>query len=102
MSDRPCPSCHGARLKPFPRAVTVGQRGISDVTGISVGDAARFFGELKRQSQLKFGEQAHAGRQSRSPTKPMAKHWKQPPKIWRNGKMNSRTASATGTRRERL
>ena len=60
MSDRPCPSCHGARLKPFPRAVTVGQRGISDVTAISVGDAARFFGELKRQSQLKFGEQAHA------------------------------------------
>ena len=59
MSDRPCPSCHGARLKPFPRAVTVGKKSISEATSISVGEAARFFGELKRQSELKFGDDAH-------------------------------------------
>ena len=59
MSDRPCPSCHGARLKPFPRAVTVGKKSISEATSISVGEAARFFGELKRQSELKFGDVAH-------------------------------------------
>ena len=59
MSDRPCPSCAGARLKPFPRAVTVGKKSISEATSISVGDAARFFGELKRQSELKFGEDSH-------------------------------------------
>ena len=55
MSDRPCPACQGARLKPFPRAVTVGGKSISEATGISVGEAARFFGEIKRQSQEKFG-----------------------------------------------
>ncbi len=59
MSDRPCPSCHGARLKPFPRSVTVGKKSISEATSISVGEAARFFGELKRQSELKFGEDSH-------------------------------------------
>ena len=59
MSDRPCPSCEGARLKPFPRAVTVGGLSISEATGISVGEAALFFGELKRQSQEKFGANPH-------------------------------------------
>ena len=59
MSDRPCPSCAGARLKPFPRSVTVGKKSISEATSISVGEAARFFGELKRQSELKFGDVAH-------------------------------------------
>ena len=29
MSDRPCPSCNGARLKPFPRSVTIGRKSIS-------------------------------------------------------------------------
>ena len=59
MSDRPCPECGGARLKPFPRAVTVGGLNISQATSISVGEAARFFGELKRQSELKFGSNPH-------------------------------------------
>ena len=59
MSDRPCPVCLGARLKPFPRAVTVGGKSISEATSISVGEAARFFGEIKRQSELKFGDETH-------------------------------------------
>ena len=59
MSDRPCPACQGARLKPFPRAVTVGGMNIAQATGISVGEAARFFGEIKRQSQEKFGANPH-------------------------------------------
>ena len=32
MADRPCPECHGARLKPTSLAVTVGERNIYDFT----------------------------------------------------------------------
>ena len=32
MSERPCPECHGARLKPTSLAVTVGERNIHDIT----------------------------------------------------------------------
>lgn len=47
MSDRPCPTCQGTRLKPFPRAVTVAGQGISDVTHMSVGESAQFFTLLR-------------------------------------------------------
>jgi len=47
MSDRPCPVCHGTRLKPFPRAVTVAGQSISEVTHMSVGDSAKFFTMLR-------------------------------------------------------
>jgi len=39
MSDRVCPECSGARLKPTSLAVTVGDRNINEFTGLSVREA---------------------------------------------------------------
>ena len=39
MSFRPCPECHGARLKPAVLAVTVGSRSIYEFTRLSVAAA---------------------------------------------------------------
>lgn len=47
MSDRPCKTCKGQRLKPFPLAVTVAEKNIAAVTGMSVGEAAQFFTGLR-------------------------------------------------------
>ncbi len=58
MSDRPCLVCKGARLKPWPLGVTVAERNISDLTNIGVGDAALFFGELRRQSEQLTGRES--------------------------------------------
>ncbi|PWK12994.1 excinuclease ABC subunit UvrA [Tumebacillus permanentifrigoris] len=46
MSAKPCPACKGKRLKPESLAVTVGERNISDVTGLSVNDALEYFNGL--------------------------------------------------------
>jgi excinuclease ABC subunit A len=51
-SDKPCPTCHGARLKPFPLAVTVDDKNIAQTTGLSVGDAAEFFHRLRDDAQV--------------------------------------------------
>ncbi len=47
MSDRPCRTCKGQRLKPFPLGVTVASKNIAGVTGMSVGDAAEFFIQMR-------------------------------------------------------
>lgn len=47
MSARPCPSCHGKRLRPQSLAVLVGDRNISDVTKMSVQDCHQFFSGLE-------------------------------------------------------
>ncbi len=46
MSLRPCPVCHGARLKPEVLAVTVGGMNIHDFTRMSVTRARGFLDEL--------------------------------------------------------
>src|SRR5438067_7190772 len=46
MSFRPCPVCHGARLKPEVLAVTVGDRSIHEFTRMSVIRALGFLDEL--------------------------------------------------------
>jgi excinuclease ABC subunit A len=46
MSFRPCPVCHGARLKPEVLAVTVGGRNIHEFTKLSVTRALEFLDEL--------------------------------------------------------
>jgi excinuclease ABC subunit A len=46
MSFRPCPTCHGARLKPEVLAVTVGGKSIYEFTQLSVTAALRFLDEL--------------------------------------------------------
>jgi excinuclease ABC subunit A len=47
MSFRPCPECHGARLKPEVLAVTVGERNIHQFTQMSVTRALAFLDELE-------------------------------------------------------
>ena len=47
MSMRPCPVCHGARLKPEVLAVTVGGLSIHDFTRMSVEQALRFLDGLE-------------------------------------------------------
>jgi excinuclease ABC subunit A len=47
MSMRPCPVCHGARLKPEVLAVTVGARSIHEFAQLSVTAALRFVDELE-------------------------------------------------------
>lgn len=50
MSQTPCPSCHGRRLRPEILAVTVGGKSIAEVSDLSVSEASAFF------SSLSFGE----------------------------------------------
>jgi len=47
MSFRPCPVCHGARLKPEVLAVTVGEKNIHGFTRMSVTRAIDFLDELQ-------------------------------------------------------
>jgi excinuclease ABC subunit A len=47
MSLRPCPECHGARLKPEVLAVTVGGKNIHEFTGMSVARARVFLDGLE-------------------------------------------------------
>jgi excinuclease ABC subunit A len=47
MSFRPCPACHGARLKPEVLAVTVGRMNIHEFTEMSVTRAIGFLDELE-------------------------------------------------------
>jgi excinuclease ABC subunit A len=47
MSFRPCPACHGARLKPEVLAVTVGDLNIHQFTRMSVTRALGFLDELQ-------------------------------------------------------
>src|SRR3989339_1595046 len=46
MSELPCPTCKGARLKPEPLAVRIGGKNISEVIRMSVKDAYNFFDKL--------------------------------------------------------
>jgi excinuclease ABC subunit A len=46
MSFRPCPVCHGARLKPEVLAVTVGDKNIHEFTQMSVTRALEFLDQL--------------------------------------------------------
>jgi excinuclease ABC subunit A len=47
MSDKPCPTCHGQRLKPESLAVTITDRNIAQVCELSVSAAIEFFENLK-------------------------------------------------------
>ncbi|MBW2097079.1 MAG: excinuclease ABC subunit UvrA, partial [Deltaproteobacteria bacterium] len=47
MSIRPCPACGGARLKPVSLAVTVGGKGIHEVTALPIEKAVEFFHDLR-------------------------------------------------------
>ncbi|HUH03377.1 MAG TPA: excinuclease ABC subunit UvrA [Kofleriaceae bacterium] len=42
-----CASCHGTRLRPESRAVAIGGKSIAEITGMTVGEASRYFDELQ-------------------------------------------------------
>src|SRR5437763_1778911 len=46
MSDKPCPTCKGRRLKPESLAVTVADRNIADVSALSISASIAFFESL--------------------------------------------------------
>ncbi|HSV99479.1 MAG TPA: excinuclease ABC subunit UvrA [Sedimentisphaerales bacterium] len=47
LSEQPCQTCHGARLRPEAIAVTVGGKSIQDLSHMSIEQAQEFFGALK-------------------------------------------------------
>ena len=47
MSQKPCESCGGKRLKPEVLAVTVGGRNIHEISALSVNDTLKFFENIK-------------------------------------------------------
>jgi excinuclease ABC subunit A len=61
MSTKPCPVCHGKRLKPEALNVKVGGRDMSDLTTMSIEDGMIFFSGLPKKMnkrQLAIGERA--------------------------------------------
>ena len=54
IHEVPCPTCHGARLKPEILAVTVGGKSIFDVCRMSCRDSLEFFRELKLTERQQF------------------------------------------------
>ena len=46
LSEQPCQSCGGARLRPASLAVRIGERNIHDVTGFSITQALDYFSHL--------------------------------------------------------
>ena len=52
MASAPCPDCHGERLSPIARAVTVGGIGIMDFCHLSVRDGLKFMEELKLDGNM--------------------------------------------------
>ncbi|WP_426470130.1 hypothetical protein, partial [Salmonella enterica] len=47
MTEQPCPTCHGNRLKKESLAVFVGDKHIGEVTAMSVNEALTFFETLQ-------------------------------------------------------
>jgi excinuclease ABC subunit A len=57
MTEVACPSCAGLRLKPIVLAVTIGERSIAALTGLSIAEADEFIAglELSRRESLIAG-----------------------------------------------
>ncbi|MAF25709.1 excinuclease ABC subunit A [bacterium] len=51
IRDVECPDCSGQRLKPVALSVTVGDKGIYDITEMSIGALSEFFKKLKLSKQ---------------------------------------------------
>lgn len=54
IHEVPCPTCHGARLKPEMLAVTVGDKSIFEVCELSCRDSLEFFRMLKLSERQEF------------------------------------------------
>lgn len=60
MVAKPCPKCHGARLKPFPLAVRIKDKNIFEFTQMSIDDEFQFITDLYlelTEYQLKIAKQ---------------------------------------------
>lgn len=53
MTALPCPVCKGQRLRPEALAVTIDDKNIVQITGMSVGDAREFFERLPKKMSAK-------------------------------------------------
>jgi len=51
LSEQPCRSCKGARLRPEAAAVTIGRKNISQLTELSIEKAQQFFNKLKLEKE---------------------------------------------------
>ncbi|WP_028989799.1 excinuclease ABC subunit UvrA [Thermithiobacillus tepidarius DSM 3134] len=51
MNNRPCPECHGSRLRREARQVLVGGQAIHETTHLAISDAGRFFEHLELHGQ---------------------------------------------------
>ncbi len=49
MSTRPCPECHGKRLKPESLAVKMAGRDMSEITSLAIDEALKFFNSLPQK-----------------------------------------------------
>ncbi len=61
MRTKPCPVCHGKRLKPESLCVKIAMRDVSEVTEMSVADALEFFNHVEERMtdrQRAIGERA--------------------------------------------
>lgn len=47
MSSRPCPTCHGARLKAESLAIRIGSKNIDEVTKLTIADCQDFFANVQ-------------------------------------------------------
>ncbi|MCY3804379.1 MAG: excinuclease ABC subunit UvrA [Candidatus Saccharibacteria bacterium] len=57
MVEKPCHQCKGQRLNPAVLAVTIADKSIAQITGLTVTEAQKFFNGLKLSSQdLKIGQ----------------------------------------------
>jgi excinuclease ABC subunit A len=57
MVERPCPTCHGKRLKPGPLSVRVADRTIHDVVSMAISDSHDFFEDMEAGKVENFSEQ---------------------------------------------
>jgi len=54
MSDRKCPACGGARLRPESRSVTVGGKSISEIVEMPIKNTRKFFEDLELSDMEQF------------------------------------------------
>jgi len=60
MSQQPCPTCHGQRLRPESGAVTLSGKTINQVTALSIGEALQWVEDLRAEmspEQMEIGEE---------------------------------------------
>ncbi|OGO72402.1 MAG: excinuclease ABC subunit A [Chloroflexi bacterium RIFCSPLOWO2_12_FULL_71_12] len=63
MSERPCPTCKGRRLRPETLAVLIGDRNIVDITELTVGEALEWAATLERDRGPLGGRERKIARQ---------------------------------------